>query len=131
VDHVEGVLRSHGYTGRGEHINVRPSAVPKRIPLKGAKNPPALRIKLTALDHTLLDDATQKIVRIIKEKSRRAPVAYPLPVQKPETKEESQLRHRRVVAIWDVPPSLIQQLTAIQLPSGIDVTIQQAKRRSN
>jgi ribosomal protein S10 len=85
-----------------------------------------MRIELTSSDHHLIDKATQTIVRRVSKNGRK-PVAMPMPVTS-DTHDDGfvESEHRRVIDIWSASPELVQTLTHIQLPEGIQVTVTEA-----
>lgn len=86
-----------------------------------------MRIEISSTDHHLADRATRKIIESISEQHARVPVAIPLPADSTEDEDgfvESE--HRRAINVWGATSDLIQHLTQVQLPEGIDVQIRQA-----
>jgi len=86
-----------------------------------------MRIELFSTDHHLADRATRKIVESISERHARTPIAIPLPAESTEDEDGFiESRHRRAIKVWSANSDLIQHLTQVQLPEGIDVQIREA-----
>jgi ribosomal protein S10 len=132
VDRFDKWLRTRGYQGESHYVGLRPDAVPNTIRARARSNPPSLRIRLEAPDHSIVDDAAKKLVDAVQNSpSRRRVVAVPLPVRSTALEDGFvEHQHRRAVDVWNAKPKLVQRLAKVQLPNGVDVSIQQAKGRS-
>jgi ribosomal protein S10 len=127
IRRTEDLLRSQGYDGNGELVNVRPSEAPETIPTKGRANPPDLRIKLSSTDHQVIDRATSRLVNTVSERHHRPPLAFPLPAVSESTEEEfTNVKHQRVIDVWSADSALIVRLDQMQLSDRVTVSFKQS-----
>ena len=95
-----------------------------------------IRIRLKAFDHRLLDLSTTEIVHTAKRTGARVsgPVPLPTKIEKysvnrsvhvdKKSMEQFELRtHKRLIDIVDPTPSTVDELKKLNLPSGVDITI--------
>ena len=95
-----------------------------------------IRIRLKSYDHTLVDQAAQKIVETVKRNGATVSGPIPLPTEKEiitilravhkykDSREQFELRtHKRLIDV--VKPSLktIEALTGLELPAGVEIEI--------
>lgn len=97
-----------------------------------------VRIKLSAYDHRVLDQATTKMVETIKRAGGviSGPVPLPTKVEKytilravhkyKDSREQFEMRtHKRLIDIKNPSKEIIDALTHLDIPSGVDIKIKQ------
>lgn len=95
-----------------------------------------VRIKLKAYDHRVLDNAATKIVETAKRLKCEisGPVPLPTNVEKytilravhkyKDSREQFEMRtHKRLIDIKNPSKELIDALTRLEIPSGVDIQI--------
>ena len=95
-----------------------------------------VRIKLKAYDHRVLDNAVTKIVETIKRVGGEisGPVPLPTEIEKftilravyiyKDSREQFEMRtHKRLIDIKDPSKEIIDALSRLDLPSGVDIQI--------
>ncbi|MDR2268882.1 MAG: 30S ribosomal protein S10 [Rickettsiales bacterium] len=95
-----------------------------------------IRIKLTAYDHRVLDNASDEIVKTAKRTGAEVVGPIPLPTwfQKftvnrsphvnKKSREQFEMRnHKRVIDIVNPTPQTVDALMKLDLASGVDVKI--------
>ena len=96
-----------------------------------------VRIRLKAYDHKVLDDTASKIVTTIKRigGSVSGPIPLPTEIQKftvlravhkyKDSREQFEMRtHKRLIDIKNPSKEVIDALTHLDVPSGVDVKIE-------
>ncbi len=97
---------------------------------------PRIRIKIKAFDHKIIDRATKTIIDTAKKSQAQVTGPVPLPTEKAkytvnrstfvhkDSREQFEIRtHKRLIDIYNIKPSTINDLTNLALPSGVDVQI--------
>lgn len=97
-----------------------------------------VRIRLKAYDHRVLDSACAKIVETVKRTGGvvSGPVPLPTEIQKitvlkavhkyKDSREQFEMRtHKRLIDIKNPSKEIIDALTHLDLPSGVDIDIKQ------
>jgi ribosomal protein S10, bacterial/organelle len=119
--------------------NVDPSAQIKTLYEK-EKSPMAdmqnMRIRLKAYDHTVIDQASQKIVEAAKRAGAVVSGPIPLPTEKKvvtilrsphvnkDSREQFERRtHKRLIDIKNPSQKIVDALTNLDLPAGVEVEI--------
>jgi len=95
-----------------------------------------LRVRLKAFDHRVLDAACTKIVETVKRSGGEisGPVPLPTEIEKftilravhkyKDSREQFEMRtHKRLIDIKNPKKEVIDALTHIDLPSGVDIEI--------
>lgn len=95
-----------------------------------------LRIKIRGYDHKILDTSTRQIVETAMRANAEIAGPVPLPTETrrytvnrstfvhKDSRDQYEIRvHRRLVDIFNPTPKLIDALTNLTLPAGIDVEI--------
>ncbi|MEK7084237.1 MAG: 30S ribosomal protein S10 [Patescibacteria group bacterium] len=95
-----------------------------------------IRIKISAFDSKIIDDATKTIIDTAERNSATVvgPVPLPTTIQKfsvnrstfiyKTSSEQFEIRvHKRLIDIVNPPPKAIDALMNLNLPSGVDVEI--------
>ena len=96
-----------------------------------------VRIKLKAYDHRVLDNASAKIVETLKRNGAEVsgPVPLPTEIQKitvlravhkyKDAREQFEMRtHKRLIDIKDPSKDVMDALTHLDIPSGVNIEIQ-------
>ncbi len=97
-----------------------------------------LRIRLKSYDHRIIDQAAIKIVNTIKRLGGEVsgPVPLPTEIEKitilravhkyKDSREQFEMRtHKRLIDIKNPSKEIIEALTHIDLPSGVEIQIKQ------
>jgi len=95
-----------------------------------------VRIKLKAYDHRVLDNASAKIVETLKRIGAEVsgPVPLPTEIQKitvlravhkyKDAREQFEMRtHKRLIDIKDPSKDVMDALTHLDIPSGVNIEI--------
>ncbi|MGQ9864345.1 MAG: 30S ribosomal protein S10 [Bacteroidia bacterium] len=95
-----------------------------------------IRIKLRAYDHTLIDKSVEKIVKAVQQAGGIVKGPIPLPTEKviitvnrsphvhKESREQFQVKfHKRLIDIYNNLDKVVQAITKVDLPEGVDVEI--------
>lgn len=95
-----------------------------------------LRIKLKSYDHTLIDQAAEKIVETAKRNGAVVSGPIPLPTEKEvvtilravhkykDAREQFELRtHKRLIDIVKPSEKVVEALTSLELPAGVEIEI--------
>ena len=95
-----------------------------------------VRIRLTAYDHRILDNAAKKIVETVKRSGGEisGPVPLPTEIEKftilravyihKDSREQFEMRtHKRLIDIKNPSKETIDALAHLDLPSGVDIQI--------
>ena len=95
-----------------------------------------IRIRLKAYDHTLIDQAAEKIVETTKRNGAAVSGPIPLPTDKEtitilravhkykDSREQFELRtHKRLIDIIRPSQKAVEALMGMELPAGVDIEI--------
>ncbi|MCL2176485.1 MAG: 30S ribosomal protein S10 [Firmicutes bacterium] len=95
-----------------------------------------MRVKLRAYDHSVLDLAAKRLVDTAKRAGAKVtgPIPIPTDVEKitiirathkyKDSREQFEKRtHKRLVDIFNPSPKIVDSLTKLDLPAGVDVNI--------
>ncbi|HBL84948.1 MAG: 30S ribosomal protein S10 [Clostridiales bacterium GWF2_38_85] len=95
-----------------------------------------IRIRLKSYDHTLIDQASEKIVETAKRCGASVSGPIPLPTRKEiitilravhkykDSREQFELRtHKRLIDIIKPTKKAVDALTGLELPAGVDIEI--------
>jgi small subunit ribosomal protein S10 len=101
-----------------------------------AKVTKKIRVKLKSYDHKLLDASAEKIVVAVKNSGAYVAGPIPLPTQRQiytvlrgvhkhkDAREQFEQRtHKRLIEIIDPTPKTIDDLTRLDLPSGVEIEV--------
>ena len=96
----------------------------------------AIRVRLMAYDHMILDDSVAKIVDVAKKTGASVKGPIPLPTEKQvytvlratfkykDAREQFEIRtHKRLIYVNNPTKETIDQLRRMNLPSGVDIDI--------
>lgn len=115
-------------------------ASPKKSTKKEAADskaaPPAIRIRLSAFDHIVLDEAVNKIVETAERSGAvvHGPIPLPTKIKKftvnkstfvhKDARDQYEMRtHRRLIDLTETTFKTIESLQSLSLPSGVDIEI--------
>ena len=95
-----------------------------------------IRIKLKAYDHSIIDLAGEKIVETATKMGSKVCGPIPLPTEKEivtvlrathkykDSREQFESRtHKRLIDIYSPNAKMVESLTKLDLPAGIDIKI--------
>lgn len=95
-----------------------------------------IRIRLKSYDHSLIDQAAEKIVETAKRSGAAVSGPIPLPTEKEiitilravhkykDSREQFEYRtHKRLIDIIKPSAKAVEALTNLELPAGVDVEI--------
>ena len=95
-----------------------------------------IRIRLKAYDHTLIDQAAEKIVKTAKRNGAAVSGPIPLPTDREiitilravhkykDSREQFELRtHKRLIDIIKPSQKAVEALMGMELPAGVDIEI--------
>ncbi|RJQ35672.1 30S ribosomal protein S10 [Candidatus Parcubacteria bacterium] len=107
---------------------------PKRA--KKADGPSRLRIRVRAYEHGVLDGAVKQIIDVAARHNAEVvgPVPLPIDIKKytvnrstfidKDSREQFEMRiHKRMIDILNPAPKVIEALTNIDLPSGVNIDV--------
>ena len=96
----------------------------------------ALRVRLQAYEHKILDESVQKIIKAATATGAKVVGPIPLPTEKQvytilravhkykDSREQFEMRtHKRLIDIIDPSKEIIDALQHLDLPSGVDIQI--------
>ena len=95
-----------------------------------------IRIKLSAYDHELVDQAASRIVETMQKGGAKISGPIPLPTEREivtilrsphkykDSREQFENRtHKRLIDILKPSNKTVEALTSLQLPAGVDIEI--------
>lgn len=95
-----------------------------------------VRIRIRSYDHKVVDQAARKIIETAERTGATTVGPVPLPTEihkvtvnrstfvHKNAREQFEMRtHKRLIEILDPTPKTIEQLTALDLPAGVDIEI--------
>ena len=95
-----------------------------------------IRIRLKSYDHTLVDQAAQKIVDAAKRNGAAVSGPIPLPTEKEivtilrsvhvnkDSREQFELRtHKRLIDVIKPSQKTVEALMGLELPAGVEIEI--------
>ena len=95
-----------------------------------------MRIRLKAYDHTVIDQAAEKIVETAKRTGAKVSGPIPLPTEKEivtilraphkykDSREQFEMRtHKRLIDIMKPSAKTIDALMNIELPAGVEIEV--------
>lgn len=97
---------------------------------------PKIRIKLKAFDHKVIDNSAKQIVEVVSRQGAEVlgPVPLPTEINKytvdrssfvhKDAREQFEMRtHKRLIDVLSPNPKVIDALTSLNLPAGVDIEI--------
>jgi len=126
------------FTQKG--LNARPGCKNMTLPapkISGGKQMASkVRIRLKGYDHNLVDKAAEQIVEAAKRGNAQIAGPIPLPTEKEiitvlravhkykDSREQFEQRtHKRLIDVIAPTPKTVEALTNLQLPAGVDITV--------
>ena len=95
-----------------------------------------IRIRLKAYDHTLIDQAAEKIVEAAKRNGAAVSGPIPLPTEKEvvtilravhkykDSREQFEMRtHKRLIDIVKPSQKVVDALMNVELPAGVEIEV--------
>ena len=95
-----------------------------------------IRVRLKSYEHSLVDQASEKIVEIAKRNGAEVSGPVPLPTEKEiitilravhkykDSREQFETRtHKRLIDILDPGAKTVEALMSIELPAGVEIEI--------
>ena len=95
-----------------------------------------VRIKLKSYDHTLIDQAAEKIVETAKRNGATVSGPIPLPTEKEivtilravhkykDSREQFELRtHKRLIDLVKPDDKVIEAIMSLELPAGVEISV--------
>lgn len=114
-------------------------SAPKSAPKKAAKkeaSSPSIRIRLSAFDHVVLDEAVSKIIDTSERSGAivHGPIPLPTKIRKftvnkstfvhKNARDQYEMRiHRRLIDLKETTFKTTESLQSLSLPSGVDIEI--------
>ena len=99
-------------------------------------NAEKIRIRLKAYDHSLIDQASEKIVEAAKRTNAKVSGPIPLPTEREvvtilravhkykDSREQFERRtHKRLIDILNPNQKCVEALMALELPAGVEIEI--------
>ncbi|MBN0919167.1 30S ribosomal protein S10 [[Mycoplasma] gypis] len=99
-----------------------------------------LQIKIKSFDHTLVDQASVKVVNLAKEEKANVSGPIPLPTKKEiitilrsvhvnkKSREQFESRtHKRLIIVENVNDKLVDKFKHLELPAGVELSIKTVK----
>ena len=96
----------------------------------------AIRIRLTAYEHEILDQSVEKILTVASKTNAKVEGPIPLPTEKQvytilratfkykDSREQFEIRtHKRLIYITNPTKETVETLRKLDLPSGVDIDI--------
>ena len=96
----------------------------------------AIRIRLTAYEHEILDQSAEKILTVASKTNAKVKGPIPLPTEKQvytilratfkykDSREQFEIRtHKRLIYITNPTKETVETLRKLDLPSGVDIDI--------
>ena len=103
---------------------------------KEVEQPAKLRLRIKSYDHKLLDRSTRQIIDIAKRNGAETigPIPLPTEVRKytvnrstfvhKDSREQFEMRtHKRLVDILNPNQKIVEALSSVNLPAGIEIEI--------
>ncbi|NOS67545.1 MAG: 30S ribosomal protein S10 [Candidatus Peribacteraceae bacterium] len=110
--------------------DTKPASVKKEV------TQPKIRIRLSAFDHTVIDEAAMKIVETAERSGAVVHGPIPLPTHirkftvnrstfvKKDARDQFEMRtHRRLIDLTETTFKTVESLQSLSLPSGVDIEI--------
>ena len=104
--------------------------------MEGKKEEPRIRIRLSAFDHTVLDEAAAKILETAERSGAvvHGPIPLPTHIRKftvnrstfvhKDARDQFEMRtHRRLIDLTETTFKTVESLQSLSLPSGVDIEI--------
>ncbi len=109
---------------------------PRQAPGKKEGSVPGIRIRLSAFDHRVLDEAAAKIIDTAQRSGAvvHGPIPLPTKIRKftvnkstfvhKNARDQYEMRiHRRLIDLTETTFKTVEALQSLSLPSGVDIEI--------
>jgi small subunit ribosomal protein S10 len=96
-----------------------------------------MRVKIYSFDHKILEDAIKKLIQVIVKSGGKVVGPVPLKTHKKivtvlrstfvfkKAKDKLECRvHKRLIDIHDVNSDVVNSLSTLTLPAGVDISIE-------
>ena len=96
----------------------------------------AIRVRLTAYDHEILDQSVEKILAVAKKTNAGVKGPIPLPTEKQvytilratfvckDSREQFEIRtHKRLIDIVNPTKETVEAIRKLDLPNGVDIDV--------
>lgn len=106
------------------------------MPISKTEIQQKIRIKIKGYDHRILDNSCQQIIETVMRYGSEAIGPIPLPTEihrytvnratfvKKDAREQFEIRiHKRLIEIPNPNQKIIEALTSLDLPAGVDIEI--------
>ncbi len=133
-DTSKKTVGAHSLTSPVSKKSTAPETKPTAA--KKALTQPRIRIRLTAFDHTVLDEAAMKIIETAERSGAVVHGPIPLPTHirkftvnrstfvKKDARDQFEMRiHRRLIDLTETTFKTVESLQSLSLPSGVDIEI--------
>lgn len=103
---------------------------------KDTTEPQKLRLRVRAYDHKVIDNSVRQIIENAEKNDAKivGPIPLPTEIKKytvnrstfvdKDSREQFELRvHKRVVDILNPTPKMMESLSSLNLPAGVDIEI--------
>lgn len=110
--------------------------MPKQTAATETPVKPKIRIKLRAFDHKVIDNSAKQIVEVAVKYGAEVSGPVPLPTEiskytvnrssfiHKDAREQFEMRqHKRLIDVINPNPKVIDALTSLTLPAGVDIEI--------
>lgn len=100
-------------------------------------NAEKIRIRLKAYDHSLIDQASEKIVEAAKRTNAKVSGPIPLPTEREvvtilravhkykDSREQFEMRtHKRLIDVIRPTNKTVEALQSLELPAGVEMTME-------
>lgn len=123
---------------RAKHVAAHPekAAAQPASRQEGKKDQKLIRIRLSAFDHTVLDEAATKILETAERSGAvvHGPIPLPTRIRKftvnrstfvhKDARDQFEMRtHRRLIDLSETTFKTVESLQSLSLPSGVDIEI--------
>ena len=95
-----------------------------------------IRIKLSSYDHTLLDEAANRIINATKKAGCTIAGPVPLPTEREvitilrsphkykDSREQFEIKtHKRIIDVYNPSSKAVDMLMKLELPAGVEINI--------
>ncbi|MFA6136126.1 MAG: 30S ribosomal protein S10 [Candidatus Paceibacterota bacterium] len=106
------------------------------MPKKDVENKSRIRLKIKSYDHRLIDTSTKQIIDTAQRNGAQVigPIPLPTEIRKytvnrstfvhKNSREQFEMRvHKRLIEILDPGQKIVESLSSLSLPSGVEVEI--------
>jgi len=117
-------------------VEKKPTPAPVQKKTAESKTAPSIRIRLSAFDHTVLDEAAAKIIDTAERSGAvvHGPIPLPTRIRKftvnrstfvhKNSRDQFEMRtHRRLIDLKETTFKTMESLQSLSLPSGVDIEI--------